>query len=261
MKRNLYYRTVHKRSNRIKEFFLGLFSAISSGPRLLLEVFIRRNFGERYFSFSGAIILTFILALLPIAAAFGFNILLNWLGGGEAYTGGTFLLRYLTWYVFLAAFMYMAIQRRNEIKRLPSVFDMERYSLSTGVIHPAFGNVIIRGKKVDTRVIETLLEPLFFFTIGAVLWVFGQAVGILIISCSIIYSLSYVADYRTGDHFVMDKIDEMILNKALVKAFVDGKDGDQTKGFRFYGRRPADPDIRREVVESFFDYEETVEAV
>lgn len=259
MKRNLYYKTVYKRTNGFKEFFLGLFMAISSYPRLLLEVFIRRNFGERYFSFSGAIVITVLLALLPVGTGFGVSALYRYYG--LDYDGWTFARHYATWYAFLIAFMYMAVQRREEIKRLPSVFDFERFSLSTGVIHPMFRKMIINGRPASIRTIETLLEPLFFFTIGAFLWLFGQGLGSLLMICSIIYGLSYSAAYYTGDNFVMDKIDEMILNQEMVGSFVDGKDADETRGFRFYGRRPADPDMRRELVDSFFSYEETVEAI
>ena len=54
MTKNLYYRTVFMRVNSIKEIILGFFLAIASYPRMLLEVFTRKNMGERYFSLATA---------------------------------------------------------------------------------------------------------------------------------------------------------------------------------------------------------------
>ena len=65
MKKSLYYEHVFRRTNAIKEFIYSFFLAIASWPRLLLEVFLRRNMGERYFSFSTAVILLLILCWLP----------------------------------------------------------------------------------------------------------------------------------------------------------------------------------------------------
>ena len=75
MKKNLYFRSVFRRKNVIKEAILDLFLSTCSVPRLLLEVFIRTNMGERYFSFSTAIIATTVLAILPIGASVGFYFL------------------------------------------------------------------------------------------------------------------------------------------------------------------------------------------
>ena len=260
MKKNLYYRTVFKRTNAVKEAFLGLFLALSSYPRLLLEVFIRRNFGERYFSFSGAVFLSVLLGLYPI-------LLYSSLGMFRSYSYGSytndfsfsnFLLHYATWYVFLAGFIIMAIRRRDEIKHLPSVFDFARFSLSSGHLHPHLLAVKIRGNKVSIRTIETVLEPGFFFLVGSLLWMFGQGVGHLLVVCSVIYSYSYQAAYYQGDNFVMDKIDEMICNEEMVKAFVEGRDPSETRGFNFYGRRPSDPETRRRVADTFIETDEDV---
>ena len=127
MKKNLYYRTVFKRTNTIKEAVLSFFLAFCSWPRMLIEVFIRKNFGERYFSFSGAMTIFTILAILPLMNPFS-----------RLYNATAFWAHFLTWYLYLAGFLYMVIQRRNEIRQLPSVYDFGRFSLSTGHIHPQF---------------------------------------------------------------------------------------------------------------------------
>jgi hypothetical protein len=52
----------------------------------------------------------------------------------------------------------------------------------------------------------------------------------------------------------------MICNEEMVSSFVEGRDASQTRGVSFYGRRPADPDTRRKLVDSFME-EDVVEAL
>ena len=254
-KSELYFKTVSRRRNTIGEALLGFFLGISSWPRLLLEVFVRRNMGERYYSDSAAITLVVLLALLPLFTVGAFN---GFYGGMEA---GLFLKLFFTWYAFLTGFMYMAAQRSEEVKRLPGVFDFARFSLSSGRIDRHFYDIEFWGKSVSVRTIETVLEPGLFFSIGFVLIIMGQPVGSLLVLCSIIYSMSYRAAYAIGDNFIMDKIDERICNEELVKSFVDGDGQGDTRGFNFRCRRPADPDARRQVAEILNEEEETVEAL
>ena len=258
MKKNIYYQTTYKRTNFLKEAFLSFFLAISSYPRLLLEVFIRRNFGERYFSFSGALFILVFLAFVPLYAEYGFSLFSSYGYSYHSFRWSSFLGHNLTWYAFLAGFLYMSILRNEEVKRLPSVFDFQRFSLSTGLIHRRFSNFNINGRFFSTRKIEIWLEPAFFFGIGFVLYLLEQNLGILLMMCSVIYSLSYSAVYHQGDHFVMDKIDEMICSEELVASFVDGRNPDETRGFNFYGRRPANPETRRKIAETFVEDEPVV---
>lgn len=257
MKKNLYYRTVFKRTNLWKVGFLNLFLALSSWPRLFLEVFLRTQFGERYFSFSGALFITLVMAAIPIL----YNETDNFL---KQFTGGTsmmdFIWLFTTWYAYLAGFLYMSLQRYEELKRYPSVFDFGRFSLSAGHIHPLFRKIRIGNRTADTRIIETTLEPALFAILGLFLILMRQPIGVVLLLCSIIYSISYVAAYHQGDHFIMDKIDEMICNEEMVNSFVEGRDASQTRGVSFYGRRPVDPDTRRKLVTTFID-DDTVEAL
>jgi hypothetical protein len=75
---------------------------------------------------------------------------------------------------------------------------------------------------------------------------------------SIFYSIGYLAAYKNGDNFVMDKIDEMILNEELEDAFVNDKDASETRGVRFYARKPNGEDLRRRVADAFMEEEEPV---
>ncbi|RYG45544.1 MAG: hypothetical protein EOO01_17630 [Chitinophagaceae bacterium] len=250
---NLYYRTCFDRPDLFQKALLGYFLAFSSWPRLLLEVFIRKNLGERYFSLSTAIMLIILLALLPMGAIFIPEQL------SDEFVSLSSFNRW-TWYLYLTTFFLVCLKRQAEIKRLPSVFDFARFTRSTGTIHPWFYSLNIGGKFADVRTIETWLEPGFFFLLGAILWILDQHIGLLFMVCSVFYAMSYRAQYYRGDHFVMDKIDEMICNEEMVAIFVEGRNSNETRGVPFYGRRPADSEARRKLVDSFME-EEIVEAM
>jgi hypothetical protein len=252
MTKNLYYRSVLKRTNTFAEGILNLFFAFSSWPRLLLEVFLRRNMGERYFNFSLAMFLLALMAILPIVM---WHLIFHVLGIG------TFIAGYATWYLFLAAFLKFALDRRDEVRRQPSVFDFARYSLSTGHSLPFLRDLQIGGKRVDTRTLETLIEPGACFVLGTVGLCFGQAIATVLIVCSLFYSLSYLAAYRQGDHLIMDRIDEMICNEEMVRLFIEGRPPFETRGVPLYGRLPADPDLRQRVADSLLEDEDVAEVL
>lgn len=256
MEKNLYYRAVLRRPNIIKEALFAFFLSLASYPRLLLEVFVRKNFGERYFRFSTVILTSIFLIIIP----FVLNKLFSPIGvrPHQAYYQGDrdvsapaspfSMAHFITWYIFIAAFIYVSYLRKLEIKRNPSVFDFARYSLFSGTINPMFLKLSFSQRQTDTRLIETVLEPAFFFIIGFLLCLFQQWIGLLIILCSIVYAGSYFASYHVGDNFVMDKIDEMICNAELKKAFVNDLNADETRGFRFIGRKPADIEKRKQML-------------
>lgn len=264
MKKELYFQSVFQRKAEIDQKISAYTFFYLSFPRLLLEVFLRKNMGERYYSFGHAVALFIILFILPIHFAPQLHALemisdrdvmsITDMGGmrsPDKFSYLKFMLKHITWYIFIGAFIYNAFNRNQEIKRLPSVFDFARFSLSTGEIHKVFKEFIWKGKRVNERQIEILVEPLFFFTVGLVLIVFNQLVGYLIVLASICYSISYVLAYHHGDHYIMNIIDKRIFGEEINNA-VDGKSTTDTRGTKFYGRVPTDPDNRRKVVDSMF---------
>ncbi len=258
MKKNLYYRRVLRRNSLVKLFIIRLFVSTASWPRMLLEVFIRKNFGERYFSFSTAIVIAVFMTILPVTFYYGSSLFFRSYGYGSTPPFSGFMVSYTTWYIFIAGFLFMAWIRSKEIKRNPSVFDFKKFSLYSGDIDQRFYTLKLLRKEPSFRLVECLLEPAFFFAAGVVLVVLGQSIGTMITVCSIIYSLSYVGAYYLGDDFVMDKIDEMICNEEIFDSFVKDKDASETRGVRFYGRKPDDEDVRRVVVESFSEVDNEV---
>ncbi|HYF32507.1 MAG TPA: hypothetical protein VD993_15390 [Chitinophagaceae bacterium] len=252
MKVNLYFRDVLQRRNRIKKFILDLFLSLASYPRLALEVFIRKNFGERYFSMASAITVAFLMAIIPSIANWIYNLFPHqyetWEDYQAAQNGAGLWSSYTTWYLFIIVFLVFSWKRMREIERSPSVFDFGKFSLYSGDIHPAFYNLRLFGKKMDVRQIETLLEPALFFAIGFALSLMGQKLGTLLIVCSIFYAIGYIAAYKSSDDFMMDKIDEMIMNEAMQDVFVEGQEN-HAKGVRFYMRRPNAKEDREKLAD------------
>lgn len=262
MKRNQYFDTMFRRRNVIGEAILNFFYSFSSWPRMLLETPIRTNFGERYFTFSGALILAVVLGLFPLLKYTDLRILTGLIDYEYRFNALSFLGHYLTWYAFLGYFLLAAIQRREEIKYLPSVFDFARFSQSKGDIHPWFLGRKINGEWVDLRMITTVLEPGLYFAIGLPLWfLFAQPLGMLLMICSIIYSLSYVASQQIADNLMMDEIDQIIVREEIGNVIMEGRNAANARGVSFEGRRPADPELRRRVVDALLDTEESIEPV
>lgn len=245
MKKNIYFRNVIKRENVAKKILLHVFYQLASFPRLLLEVFIRKNFGERYFNLASVLSVALIIALLPAV--------LYSLPTAEGQGTWGFLVRYATWYVFLGLFLYHCWQRWREIRQSASTFDFTRFSLYAGDINPWFHKIRVSGTEPDMRTIETLYEPAVFFAGGVALWVFGQSVGVFICIASIFYSLSYVAAYWQGDNFVLDRIDEIIFNEEMTRAFVDDVPPEDTRGVRFYSKKPNAKTLRRKITDAMQD--------
>lgn len=262
MKKNLYYRTVFRRENLIKKAIYDFFLGIASYPRLLLEVFIRKNFGERYFSVASVLTIAAIMLFFPgiinsiMGLLFDVRDMRSFSGDDfESYSRhrNSFFSESPLWYLFITAFLVFSTLRYLEIRRNPSVYDFKRFSLSTGQINPLFYKIQLFGKPVSTRWVEIYFEPLLFFIVGLILYLINHKLGILICISAICYSLSYAGAYRNGDNFVMDKIDEMILNENQYDAFVGDMDADKTAGIRFYADRPNSEELREKVLKSFVE--------
>lgn len=253
MKKNLYYRDVIKRDNILKQLFLALFSIVTSYPRLLLEVFTREKFGSRYFKLSAAISLAIPLALLPFMkrSLFGFK-----------FDTPAMTLDNVLWYGFLVCFLMVCVKHHRYSRRETAAFDFNKYSLSSGHFNKHFLKVLkMSNRNYTPRSVETLLEPGLFFILGLLLCILQVKLGVLLVICSVLYSLSYVAAYNSGDNFLLDKIDEIIANRNLEKIFIDDVPKSDADEFEArFSRRPTDGNLRRRAVEFMFEEEEAADA-
>lgn len=240
----------------IWQFFL----IFQSPGRMLIEVFIRRDFGERYFRLSTAIGIFLFLVLWPLKPLVEREIMGFYLSGPygrdlpDLYSQQDHTWHFLSyglWYVYAGLFLWVCIGHHKAMKRAPSVFDFARYSMSSGYINKKFADMAKNfGREGDIRFIEIWLEPLPFFLIGFMLSGMGQQLGPLLMASAVVYSFSYRMAYRWGDNYVMDIIDNMIVNRDLTASFVDDVDPSETGGYRFLGRKPSDPRKRRAVLDN-----------
>ena len=235
MKKNLYFRSVYGRSSFLNTL-LALFYQISSFPRLLMEVFIRKNMGERYFSFSASIILSlfFIAHFIMSVIAFG-------RGPAVVAYGGYFSM------AFAVGFLYYANIRRKEVKMGPQTVDFEKFSLSSGEFTGWFKQQAKAGR--STAMMEKYIEPAPFLIGGIILAIIPitRVLGFAFIISSVIYSLSYMGAYVIARNSVLDIIDEKISGEVMKRA-MDGMDQETTKGFTFRGPVPQDPEQRKQVL-------------
>ncbi len=256
MAKNLYFRTMFKRQNIFKETILNFFLAIASYPRLVLEVFLRKNMGRRYFTLASAITVAVVFILIPFFKMDYFlpnSFSMGYYGYQKEESGffGTIKSNWL-WYIFTLTFCYFSYLRHKDVERIKSQFDMNHFSLSSGETLPFFHTLKYKGKPFSSRMIETCLEPLPFFIFGFLLLFLGQtSLGVLLVICSIVYALSYAGAYMKGDHFIMDIIDNVICNQELSRTFTN--DEPTQRGFRFYGEKPESEALREEALDGFFD--------
>jgi len=253
MTKNIYFRDVYARTNVIRDFFYGVFLKASSYFRMLLEVFLRKNFGQRYFSLATAITIALFMLLWPIVGMKTAGVIDSFREGYSYGQPSAQWPKYIAWYAFTLGFIISAYARWREIKVNPSVFDFGKFSLYTGDINRWFYKLRINGKRPSIRAIETLYEPAIFLGIGIFMFVIGQALGMLLIITSMVYCISYLAAYKKGDDLIMDKIDEMIMNEEMERAFVEDLVAENTRGVRFYTRKPVSKSLRQKLADSLVE--------
>lgn len=245
IKTSIFYHATFQRINRLKNFILNYAYMLCSYPRLIIEVFIRKNFGERYFNLSSAITAIVVMAYLPFH-----------LDPHRDYSEVWFkiLKENFLWYAYLAGFIYCSWLRWQEVRRNPSVFDFARFSESPGEINPIFSIMTKPGATPNLRLIEIVLEPLPFFIGGIILTQLGQSLGTLLTVCSIFYSLSYWQAYRIGDNMIMDLIDEVIFAEELENIMVFKQPSSKTRGVRFHAELPSDLLLSQKLVDNSWEF-------
>lgn len=240
----------------MKNFIVDFFFILASIPRLLLEVFIRKNFGERYLPFSLVVVVFLVLAAWPIIAVKTIQGLASLSPMPEATPVKSSMWNYLTWYIYLLAFLYLGFRHNRDVKRRKKAFDRERYSRYDGDLKGVFFRLSIRLRgKVSLRFMQIVLEPAPFFIVGIILIIIGQRLGNLLLVCSVFYSLSYWAAFIRADNYVLDMIDETIISEEMEPVFLSDDETAESRGFRFIGKRPDSYDLRRKLLDERRDNE------
>jgi len=242
-----FWAQVVRRDNVLKNIIYTFFLSVASYPRLLIEVFIRQHFGDRYFKLSSALSVFVLLAVMPIPLYRASQILSSGEGTGK------FWLMFLSWYAFLIVFLVKAIKRWKETKIIASVLDYNYFSLSEGFINPKAYALIVRilGPNISIRTQEIYVEPAFAFIPGFIFFLIGQPIGIVLMLAAIGHGFSYAAAYKSGDDFFRDVLDKTILARQKKAAFVDQLRPEKCQGVNMRGSKPTDRDSRNEMAAEF----------
>src|SRR5690606_25134093 len=126
--------------NEMKNNFIRIFMLLASPFCTIIEVFIRKNMGRRYFKLSTSVILTIFLLfylLMNFTMQKFFNDAMAY-SYREQYID--IPLTTVSFIVFLIFFAFFSYKRSKETKLLQSEFDMNHFSLSNGEPLPFFTN-------------------------------------------------------------------------------------------------------------------------
>jgi hypothetical protein len=242
-----FYRSVFKRGSYLKSWFLTLATFLTSYPRMMIEVFIRRNFGCRYFNYISVITLAVLLYIIP------YNLVDTQVFGSNAFA---VIQANWAWYAFIGAFLTFGTMRWLEIRQAPSTFNFSKFTQYMGDVSPLKDML-----GVNLRVYEIVVEPAMFFIIGMVFHWMGQSLGMLLILASILYSCSYMAAYMSGDDAIMDMIDEVLFNQNIKGILMEDNQPVKANGVQLRGNMPASKPMRQSLLNSIAGEEDGAVAV
>ena len=235
-KRNIFIETHKGRHNYAGNFFLSFFMMFASHASAIIEVFLRKRFGERYITLSQAF--TLVLAL-----NFGYEYLDDMF---------RFRLDGDTWSIFIFSIVFLgfSIKHRMEISKYGTAYDFKRFSLSDGEVANFWSKIIgkkILGKKVSLYHVHVLLEPAIPVIVGLPLLPleFTRPIGVILIICGVIYSIRNFSKAQQGRNWVLDNIDKKITSEMKYDVFMERKPKTETKGVYLPIELPDDEETRK----------------
>ncbi|MCP9749995.1 hypothetical protein [Ferruginibacter sp. HRS2-29] len=212
------YQKPLQRENKFFESILDFFHRKSSLPRLMLEVFIRKDFGDKYFNLGSAFSVFFVLCVLPLG--------LYWVFYKNSYgiPVKSFWDVYWSWYLFIALFVFFSIKRSIEVRRHKKDLNFHRNDPGTSLA--IFYRIKLFGEP-SRKIITSLYEPLAFFVLGFILSKLGVQIGVLIMTNSVFYSIGTYAEFHYGDNFFRDSVQSIVkgedLKNSLESADINSK--------------------------------------
>ena len=224
-------------------------ATVAHFPTKIVEIFLRKNFGERYFSIDVPIVL-FILMCAP---------LYFWIES-ERYIVMQRMGFDWPWFVFALVFLAFSIKRRLEMKADLQSFDDKKYSYYSGDTLPQWEKYEKKLPKIFPHEplfynIERAYEGGVFILLGIVLLLIPitRSVGGLLFISGACYNLSSYIRYLNSRDMILDKIDDNIFNRDMYDAIMNDKND---SGLRWSGSLPDDLELREEVARSLVELEE-----
>jgi hypothetical protein len=224
-KRNIFIETHSGRENIFIEFIYIIFGGFLTFASSIVEVFLRRQFGERYFTLSQSIII-----FISMNLSYAFLKYIYALFQIRLDKSGWFLL-----FVFSCVYLGFSIYHRREIRKYGTAYDFKRFSKSNGLIHPLWYRIIdkkVLNIKITQYLVSVLLEPAVPVIIGLILLPFAWTgiVGAILIFSGFCFGLKNFQMAQAGRNWVLDNIDKKISNEMQYDVFVGRKPKSETKG-------------------------------
>lgn len=238
-KQNIFRVAQAGRTNFLFELVTSLLFSLSSYPSYIVEVlFLRKKFGERYFTTANAILISIGLVVL-------------WFNIGDQ---GQEFLGFM-WLPFVGLFLFQAIRHRLEITKFGTTYNFDRFSYSDGEIHTLWWNVIgkeILGIKITRYRVHILFEPAVPIITGMIIAFIPpmRGAGMLILYSGLFFGFRSFMKAHIARGYVLDDIDEQLVAKWKHDVLVEEKPKSETKGLSLPIELPKSREIREHLSNS-----------
>ncbi|MEM8938605.1 MAG: hypothetical protein AAGC64_04570 [Bacteroidota bacterium] len=237
-KQNIFRIVSAGRENILFGFITDLFFGLSSYPSFIAEVFMRKKFGERYYTLAT----TFVISVFMLIVWFTIG-----KQGREAFG--------FTWLPFLALFLWKSIRHRMEIRKYGTAYDFDRFSYSQGEILPFWWQLIgkkVAGLSINTYHIYVFFEPALPTFIGLFLTTipFTRGIGVLIFLSGLAFGFRNFIKTKKARDYVLDIIDDQICMEGKHDVLVEEKPMNETKGLSFPIELPKSRELREDISNS-----------
>ncbi len=267
-KRNIFIEINQGRTNYVKEILVGFLMLFASHGSAIIEVFMRKKFGERHITLAQSIgIFIAIIYAFPLYAFIYLTLTSSVFGMSfskkiEMATQATD--RFLT--LFMLVFLIFSIYHRLEIRRYGTTYDFKRFSLSDGEIMPFWWKIIGKNYgfgKITYYLVVVLLEPAIPILLGLLFMLipFTRITGVLIFACGVLFMIRNFHKAQLGRNWVLDNIDKQISGQMKYDVFVGRKPKKDTKGIYLPIELPDDDETRKtlyNIVEDSFSTTEDI---
>ncbi|WP_417591426.1 hypothetical protein [Owenweeksia hongkongensis] len=254
-KKNTLY-TVLNRTNLWKPIFLDVIVTFSSYPALLIELFTRFRFGQRYFSLSScfmAIALLFVFGVAYTGWQDFFAMLMGIRPNEIKSDGYEYPLL-----LFCVAALVASIVHKRELMANGQTIDFKRYSKSNGQprdywyrLSKVLPDWWLEKLPLTPENIWRYYEPLAAGLIGLLLLPlpFTRLLGLLIFVCALFYYWRTSIQYSWGYHHMLDVVDEMMVGEYLRDFMTDDSQDKADVGVNVYVPMPNDTHLKQKLIE------------
>lgn len=238
------------RNNLIKPLIQHVVVGLSSYPALLIELFTRKKFGQRYMSVAScvtAILAMFFFAILLQSTQRTFLSLFGIRSHGSYFGFSEILVL-----MFGLVAYFKAIQHKRERMKLGGTLDFNRYSRSWGIpcaywhkLEKMLPTFLLKKIPFNNHNIRQYYEPFSAILIGLILiaFPFGRTLGMILFFCGILYYARTRIQFSWGRAYVLDHIDQVILNEELHKFWTGAlEENDDMRGVMVTTPIPKTPE-------------------